>query len=71
VNPLGVTPAIAHTIHTLYLKGDAEPNDWSKPQPTQQAGEFSNSVFHDSGLTGRDRPHDYHQIFPGVDKAVA
>jgi hypothetical protein len=36
----GSKRAIAHTIYSLYLKGYAEPGDWSRPQPTQQAGEF-------------------------------
>lgn len=36
----GSKQAIAHTIHTLYLQGYAEPGAWSRPQATQQPGEF-------------------------------
>ncbi|MFE4106213.1 hypothetical protein, partial [Almyronema epifaneia] len=35
----GSLACIQHEIHRLHLKNYAEPNDWSRPLPTQQPDE--------------------------------
>ena len=36
----GPLAALQATIKTLHKRGYAEANDWSQPQPTDDAGEF-------------------------------
>ena len=36
----GPLAALRETTHTLYLRGYAEVNDWSQPQPSGSPGEY-------------------------------